>query len=150
MKTLELVRAGTGAFACCLLIGLLPSAVSTPMLWHDSDTCSVSGLAPYKNDTGAPHVVCSGGCTEVPDPSCKERKRTDSMGDYWFCSCTADYEAPCCHLVARKQESTWVLDVRGLCTHNSPSCAAKDGLTCQLLENQPVCKDPPPPPHTGG
>ena len=119
--------------AALLPLTVLPAFVSAPVAVVD--TCAATGLSGDAN-----WIECDGTC----DPgTCRVGTDSDATGKYKYCGCAGDsgspVEKPCCHLVARKVNNVVILDVRGLCTNNNPDCADADGLTCQLVNNQPAC-----------
>ncbi len=128
----------SGLQACLLGLGLLsiPALLEAPMPM--TAQCSGLGLANDKN-----WISCNAGGT-CDAGTCKVGSGTDAEGAYKFCGCGANNptEPECCHLVARMDGDNAFLDTRGLCTTNNPKCANTDGLTCQLIDSQPVCATP--------
>jgi hypothetical protein len=100
------------------------------------DTCAGVGLSGDQR-----WISCAGSCDVS---NCRVGSGTDAQGAYKYCGCgNPPIEAACCHLVARKNDNDPpYLAALGLCTNVHPDCADSDGLTCQLIDEQPVCRGP--------
>lgn len=118
----------------------IAAVLALPAFMHASvprfAACAGVGLSGDAN-----WISCAGDCTAK---TCRVGSGSDAAGKYKYCGCGGDSGNPdepvCCHLVARKPGSQVVLGVRGLCTNNDPDCSNSDGLTCQLVNDQPVCQ----------
>jgi hypothetical protein len=121
--------------AALLPLMVLPAFVTAPAALVQQ--CAGTGLSGNDN-----WIKCDGECGA--SETCRVGRSTDAKGAYKFCGCGGDSGGPsepsCCHLVARKVNNVVVLDVRGLCTNNNPDCSDADGLTCHLVNDQPVCQ----------
>lgn len=120
--------------AALLPLIVLPAFVGAPTAMVEE--CAGSGLS-----GDAKWIKCTGEC---PGQTCRVGTSSDADGTYKYCGCAGDSGSPvepsCCHLVARRVDGVTVLGVRGLCTKKNPACADTDGLTCQLVNDQPVCR----------